>query len=105
MNPDQRDSLIRSILKIAGTAALAHGLAATSTWINSEDAAGLIILLVGLWQSHIFHGAAAAPAPRGDDFQTRRDLIPAPIALAPAAGVTLAGAAGPVALPDLPKIL
>ena len=55
MNQDQIHSLVRSILKIAGAIALAHGSTKAATIINSEDAIGLIVLLIGLWQSHQTH--------------------------------------------------
>jgi len=55
MNRDQRDSLIRSILKVAGAIAIAHGSTKAASIINSEDVFGLIVLLVGLLQSHQFH--------------------------------------------------
>ncbi len=69
MNQDQRDSLIRSLLKLAGTALAAHGLTASAAWVNSEDALGAIVLLVGLWQSHHTHGSGSTgnlPVPPGN---------------------------------------
>jgi len=55
MNRDQRDSLIRSILKVAGAIAVARGSTKAASIINSEDVFGLVVLIVGLLQSHQFH--------------------------------------------------
>ena len=57
MNQPQINSLVRSLLKVAGTVLTAHGLTSTATWINSEDVLGMVVLLVGLWQSHQVHGS------------------------------------------------
>lgn len=60
MNQNQLNSLVRTILKIAGTALAAHGLTVSANLVNSEDVFGLVVLLVGLLQSHQTHGAPAS---------------------------------------------
>jgi len=59
MNKDQIDSVVRSVLKIAGAIAVAHGASAYAGIINSEDVTGLASLVVGLLLSYQWH----APAP------------------------------------------
>ncbi len=58
MNQDQVNSLIRTVLKIAGSVLMTHGLTQYATLVNSPDVCGLAVLLVGLWLSHQTHGAA-----------------------------------------------
>ena len=58
MNQDQINSLIRSALKVVGGVLAARGLMASSNLVNTEDMAGLLIGLIGLWESHQFHRAA-----------------------------------------------
>lgn len=55
MNQEQINSIVRSVLKIAGSIALALGATKASSIINSEDCIGLVVLLVGLWESHQSH--------------------------------------------------
>lgn len=55
MNASQINSLIRTVLKIAGTALAVHGLQKEATWINSEDAAGALMTLIGMLWSHFHH--------------------------------------------------
>jgi hypothetical protein len=55
MNKDQVNSLIRSLLKIAGAWLVAHGLSEYASLVNSDDVFGLLVLLVGMWQSHQRH--------------------------------------------------
>ena len=55
MNQEQTNSIVRSVLKIAGAIALALGATKASSIINSEDCIGLVVLLVGLWESHQSH--------------------------------------------------
>lgn len=62
MNEDQINSLVRTVLKIAGTALAAHGLSASASLVNSEDVFGAIVLLVGLLQSHQTHADPLAKA-------------------------------------------
>jgi hypothetical protein len=73
MNQDQINSLIRSLLKIAGSVLVARGLTVYANIVNTEDVAGLLVGVVGLWQSHEHHGNNAAlvaqafqPAGSGD---------------------------------------
>jgi hypothetical protein len=61
MNKEQIQSIIRSGLKIAGSALAAHGLTKYSAIINSEDAIGFVMALVGLYLSHSNH-ADSTPA-------------------------------------------
>ena len=72
MNQEQINSLVRTVLKIAGTALAAHGMTTSANLVNSEDVFGAAVLLVGLWQSHQTHADplikaitnfAAGPAP------------------------------------------
>ena len=55
MNKDQINSLVRSILKIVGAILAAHGATKYAAFINTEDVAGVIITLVGMWLSHQTH--------------------------------------------------
>lgn len=66
-NQDQFLSLVRSILKIAGSALTAHGLTQAASWVNSEDVTGVIITLAGLFWSHWEHSpdAPTTPPPAG----------------------------------------
>jgi hypothetical protein len=52
MNQDQINSLIRSLLKIAGTALAAHGLSTAASIVNSQDFVGAVLVGVGLIWSH-----------------------------------------------------
>jgi hypothetical protein len=66
MNTDQLNSFIRSILKIAGAALLAHGATKAAAIVNSEDVIGVILTLAGLIASHNWHavpdnGGAGTP--------------------------------------------
>jgi hypothetical protein len=62
MNQDQINSLIRSLLKIAGSVLVARGLTVYANIVNTEDVAGLLVGVVGLWQSHEHHGEHTRPA-------------------------------------------
>lgn len=56
MNSDQINSLIRSILKIAGAALAAHGLTKAAAIVNAEDTIGVAMTIVALVMSHASHG-------------------------------------------------
>jgi hypothetical protein len=57
MNLDQINSLVRSVLKIAGAILVAHGACKVAAIVNTEDVAGVAVSLVGLWLSHQLHGS------------------------------------------------
>ena len=65
MNQEQIDSVVRTILKIAGTALMAHGLANYAKIVNSPDVFGLIVLLVGIYASHQNHSDVGRVPPPG----------------------------------------
>lgn len=65
MNFDQLTSLLRSLLKIAGSALAAHGLTQAASIVNGEDCIGVVLALGGLAWSHWEHGADAPPPPAG----------------------------------------
>jgi hypothetical protein len=111
MNQAQINSLIRSVLKIAGTALAAHGLTTAASLVNSEDVFGLVVLLVAVWQSHQHHAGGSADSlsaspnksageDQGNEEKTLASLQPAgePPALLPAADRQ----ASPAALPTQP---
>ncbi len=56
MNLDQFNSLLRSLLKIIGSALAAHGLGQAAGIVNGEDFIGLVLLVAGLVWSHFQHG-------------------------------------------------
>ena len=62
MNQDQLNSFVRSVLKIAGSILVAHGATKAAGIVNTEDMAGVVVILVGLIQSQIHHGQAATTA-------------------------------------------
>ena len=55
MNLDQFNSLIRSLLKVAGAALAAHGLTAAASIVNSQDVIGFVLVLAGMAWSHFTH--------------------------------------------------
>ena len=55
MNLDQFNSLVRSLLKIIGTALAAHGLNHAAGVVNSQDFIGAALLVAGLLWSHYEH--------------------------------------------------
>ena len=55
MNQTQIASLIRTGLKVLGTALATHGLTTAATILNSEDVIGLIIMTYGVILSHLEH--------------------------------------------------
>ena len=57
MNQAQIDSIARSALKIGGAILITHGLTQYAAILNTEDAVGLVIALLGVWQSHQQHAA------------------------------------------------
>jgi hypothetical protein len=59
MNPNQIQSLVRSVLKLVGAILVTHGATAYAAILNTEDVAGLVVTLVGLYMSHEQH----APKP------------------------------------------
>ena len=62
--PDQINSVIRTILKIAGALLLQHGLTNSATVVNSPDVLGALSLIVGLVWSHFQHGTGDTANPR-----------------------------------------
>lgn len=65
MNTDQLNSLIRSVLKIIGTALLAHGYTTAGTWLGAEEIIGAIIAVAGFIASHNWHkDESQPPAPK-----------------------------------------
>ncbi len=52
MNQDQFFSIVRSALKIAGSALAAHGLTKAASIVNGEDCVGLVLTIAGLLWSH-----------------------------------------------------
>jgi hypothetical protein len=57
MNQQQTDSLIRSVLKVAGAVLVAHGATKAASVVNCEDMFGLIVGLVGVVQSYRHHAS------------------------------------------------
>jgi hypothetical protein len=55
MNQTQTASLIRTLLKVVGTALATHGLTTAASIINSEDVIGLIVMAYGVILSHLEH--------------------------------------------------
>ena len=74
MNNDQLNSLIRSVLKIAGAIAVAHGATKAAAIINSEDVIGVIVILAGALQSYRFHGGKSETVTTTEDL---KDIIAA----------------------------
>lgn len=64
MNQDQITSIIRSILKIAGSALAAHGLTNAANLVNGEDVAGVAIAVAGLVWSHYNHSSTPSNSPK-----------------------------------------
>ncbi len=95
MNQDQTDSIVRTVLKIAGAWLLQHGLTTQASLVNSPDVCGLIVLLIGFWQSHQSHADSAGStcAPHVPSLATT-DGLPGAIAHIPRSGE---GAQGPAA--------
>lgn len=58
MNTSNLNSLIRTILKIAGAALITHGLQKDAAWLNSEDMVGALSILIGAIWSWRHHGQA-----------------------------------------------
>ena len=56
MNSDQLNSLVRSVLKIAGAVLMAHGATKYAAIVNTEDMAGVVVTIIGMWLSHQTHG-------------------------------------------------
>jgi len=87
--------MVRTVLKIAGTALTAHGLSVYANIINTEDVAGLVVTLVGMWLSHQTHAGPLATGPVADqgaaggapaaarEARALPAMIPAPAALQP----------------------
>lgn len=66
MNQTQTSSLIRTILKVAGTALATHGLTTAGSILNSEDVIGLIIMAYGVILSHLEHDGDKTKAGNGN---------------------------------------
>jgi len=60
MNLDQFNSLVRSLLKVAGAALAAHGLSAAASIVNSQDVIGLALVLAGVVWSHFTHSESGS---------------------------------------------
>ena len=58
MNLDQLNSLIRTVLKVIGSALMTHGLTNYATFINSPDVIGLVLLVGGMIWSHYTHASS-----------------------------------------------
>lgn len=55
MNKDQLMSLIRTILKVVGSALATHGATTAANLVNAEDTAGLVMTIIGFVWSHWTH--------------------------------------------------
>ncbi len=62
MNTDQVTSLVRSGLKLAAGALIAHGYSATGNFVTTETVVGFVVGLIGLAWSHFFHKSDAPAA-------------------------------------------
>ena len=49
---------VRSLLKVAGAALMAHGATKSATIVNSEDAVGLALVVAGFAWSYFHHSDA-----------------------------------------------
>ena len=61
MSTEQFNSLLRTLLKVAGTALATHGMVKASSIVNSEDVIGAALLLGGVLWSHLKHGEPPEP--------------------------------------------
>ena len=61
MNIDQVTSLVRSLMKIIGSALAAHGLTQAAGIVNGEDCIGVVLAIAGMVWSHWEHAADSAP--------------------------------------------
>jgi len=65
MNQDQIDSLVRSVVKIAGGILTAHGLTASATIVNSQNVieliTGIVMAVIGFYASHTTHSTDSVP--------------------------------------------
>ena len=56
MNQDQIDSVVRSLVKVAGGILTAHGLTATAAIVNSQNViellVGIVMAVAGFYASH-----------------------------------------------------
>lgn len=55
MNSSQFLSILRTALKVLGSALATHGAQKAAALINSEDVIGLVLLIGGVWWSHCNH--------------------------------------------------
>lgn len=69
MNTDQLNSFVRSVLKIAGAILVAHGAGKAAAIVNTEDVAGIVVTLVGLFMSHQQHAGLSEAARASADPQ------------------------------------
>lgn len=61
MNSDQIMSIVRSLLKLVGGMLIAHGASKAASWINTEDAVGLVMTIIGFVTSHVTHKDDSQP--------------------------------------------
>ena len=55
MSMEQFNSLLRTLLKVLGTALATHGMVKSANLVNSEDVIGAALLLGGVLWSHLKH--------------------------------------------------
>lgn len=60
MNQEQINSILRSLLKIIGSALAAHGLTGAANIVNGQDCIGVVLAVAGLVWSHYSHTAPPA---------------------------------------------
>jgi hypothetical protein len=61
INQDQAFSIARSVLKIVGSALVAHGATKAAGIVNGEDVLGLTLTVVGLLMSQQTHSDPTPP--------------------------------------------
>lgn len=69
MNLSQINSIVRTLLKIIGTALVTHGATNAGNIVNSEDIIGLVLTIVGLIWSHYAHTPEPVPSSQGNLFK------------------------------------
>jgi len=53
MNQDQINSLVRTVIKIVGSALVTHGMTQAASILNTEDVIGAVVIIVGVIWSHL----------------------------------------------------
>lgn len=87
MNQDQFLSLLRTVLKVSGSALAAHGATKAASIVNAEDVIGAVLLIGGALWSHFHHTESPAPTkPTGTVITTLLALV--------CGGVLLTGCTG-----------